>query len=91
LATETVNPPELETLSFDAEGEIGTLTLDRPDALNAMNPDMIGELATIAPWLAGRAPIRALVVTGSGRGFSAGGDVTWFRRGVDEEGVYLPA
>jgi 2-(1,2-epoxy-1,2-dihydrophenyl)acetyl-CoA isomerase len=91
MATETVNPPDTKTLSFEAEGDVGTLTLDRPDALNAMNPEMIGELATIAPWLADRAPIRALIVTGSGRAFSAGGDVTWFRRGVDEEGVDLPA
>lgn len=88
---ETTAPPELETLSFEAEGEIGTLTLNRPDALNAMSPEMIGELATIAPWLADRAPIRALVVTGAGRAFCSGGDVTWFRRGVTEEGVDLPA
>lgn len=91
MATETINPPETRTLSFAADGDVGTLTLDRPDALNAMNPEMIGELATIAPWLADRAPIRALVVTGAGRAFSAGGDVTWFRRGVSEESVDLPA
>jgi enoyl-CoA hydratase/carnithine racemase len=91
MAVETVNPPETSTLSFSAEGDIGTLTLDRPDALNAMDPEMIGELATIAPWLADRAPIRARIVTGAGRAFSAGGDVTWFRRGVTEEGVDLPA
>ncbi len=91
MPTETVNAPELNTLSFDADDGVGTLTLDRPDALNAMDPEMIGELATIAPWLADRAPIRALIVTGSGRAFSAGGDVTWFRRGVEDEDVDLPA
>jgi enoyl-CoA hydratase/carnithine racemase len=91
MAVETVNPPETRTLSFAAEGDVGTLTLDRPDALNAMDPEMIGELATIAPWLADRAPIRALIVTGAGRAFCAGGDVTWFRRGVTEDGVDLPA
>jgi 2-(1,2-epoxy-1,2-dihydrophenyl)acetyl-CoA isomerase len=91
MAIETINAPELNTLSFDADGDVGTLTLDRPDALNAMDPEMIDELATIAPWLADRAPVRALIVTGAGRAFSAGGDVTWFRRGVTEEGVDLPA
>ncbi len=49
-----------------------------------MSPEMIGELATIAPWLADRAPIRALIVTGAGRAFSAGGDVNWFRRGIED-------
>ena len=87
----TTAPPDLETLDFEVDGDVGTLTLNRPDALNAMNPEMIGELQTIAPWLADRAPIRALVVTGAGRAFSSGGDVTWFRRGVTEAGVDLPA
>jgi enoyl-CoA hydratase/carnithine racemase len=78
------SPPELTTLRFEAEGPVGTLTLTRPDAMNAMSPEMIAELALIAPWLADRAPIRALVVTGEGRAFSAGGDVNWFRRGIDD-------
>ena len=46
-------PPELKTLRFETDGDIGTLTLDRPDALNAMSPEMIGELAVDRP-LAGR-------------------------------------
>jgi 2-(1,2-epoxy-1,2-dihydrophenyl)acetyl-CoA isomerase len=91
MATETLNPPELNTLSVEVEDEIGTLTLNRPDALNAMDPEMISELPTAASWLADRAPIRALIVTGAGRAFSAGGDVTWFRRGISDEEVDLPA
>jgi enoyl-CoA hydratase/carnithine racemase len=79
------SPPELKTMRFEVEGSVGTLTLNRPDAMNAMDPEMISELALIAPWLADRAPIRALIVTGEGRAFSAGGDVNWFRRGLDEE------
>lgn len=89
--TETTSPPDLNTLSFETDADVGVLTLNRPDALNAMSPEMIGELATVAPWLADRAPIRALVVTGAGRAFSAGGDVTWFRRGISEDGVDLPS
>jgi enoyl-CoA hydratase/carnithine racemase len=84
-------PPRLNTLSIEIEGEIGTLTLRRPDALNAISPEMIGELVLAAGWLADRAPLRALIVTGSGRGFSAGGDVNWFRGGLDDEGTDLPA
>jgi 2-(1,2-epoxy-1,2-dihydrophenyl)acetyl-CoA isomerase len=82
-------PPELKTMRFETEGPIGTLTLSRPDAMNAMSPEMIGELAVIAPWLADRAPIRALIVTGEGRAFSAGGDINWFRRGIEEPGADL--
>jgi enoyl-CoA hydratase/carnithine racemase len=73
------------------EDSVGTLTLSRPDDMNAMSPEMIGELALIAPWLADRAPIRALIVTGEGRAFSAGGDINWFKRGLDEPGADLVA
>jgi enoyl-CoA hydratase/carnithine racemase len=91
MSTAVPSPPELNTLRIEIDGEIGTLTLDRPDVLNAMSPELIGELVVAAAWLADRAPLRALIVTGSGRAFSAGGDVNWFRRGVEEEGVDLPA
>ncbi len=84
-------PPELNTLSIDIDGEIGTLTLNRPKVLNAMSPELIGELVTAAGWLADRARLRALIVTGEGRAFSAGGDVTWFKRGLEESGEYLSA
>ena len=92
MSTATVpSPPELNTLRLEVDGEIGTLTLDRPDVLNAMSPELIGELVTAAAWLADRAPLRALIVTGSGRAFSAGGDVNWFRRGLEESGEALSA
>ncbi len=84
--------PELATLSIEVEGEIGTLTLNRPDALNAMSPEMIGELTIASAWLADRAPLRGLIVTGAGdRAFSAGGDVNWFKGGVEDPEVDLPA
>lgn len=83
--------PDLSTMRLEIDGDVGTLTLERPVELNAMSPEMIGELATIAPWLADRAEIRALIVTGSGRAFSAGGDVTWFRRGLEDARADLVA
>jgi enoyl-CoA hydratase/carnithine racemase len=85
------NAPETKTMTLESDGDVATLTLDRPDALNAMSPEMIGELALIAPWLADRAPYRALVITGNGRAFCSGGDVTWFRRGVEDDSVDLPS
>ena len=87
----TDDPPELETLEIEVDGQIGTLTLNRPDALNAMSPELIGELTIAAAWLADRAPIRALIVTGAGRAFCSGGDVNWFKRGVTDESVDLPS
>jgi enoyl-CoA hydratase/carnithine racemase len=86
-----MNPPELNTLKIEIDGEIGTLTLDRPDAFNAMSPEMIGELTVAFSWLADLAPLRALIVTGSGKAFCAGGDVNWFRTGVEDADIDLPS
>lgn len=86
------DPPQLQTLEIASEGEIGTLTLNRPDALNAMGPELIGELTVAAAWLADRAPYRALIVTGSGpRAFSAGGDIDWFMKGLEDPEHDLPS
>jgi enoyl-CoA hydratase/carnithine racemase len=91
MTTQTLSPPDLNTLQIAIDGEIGTLTLNRPDAFNAMSPEMIGELTVAFAWLADRAPLRALIVTGAGKAFCAGGDVTWFRKGVETEEIDLPS
>jgi enoyl-CoA hydratase/carnithine racemase len=91
MTTQTASPPELKTMRIELDGEIGTLTLDRPDAFNAMSPELIGELVVAFAWLADEAPLRALVLTGAGKAFCAGGDVNWFKTGVEDESVNLPA
>ncbi|HEY7255376.1 MAG TPA: enoyl-CoA hydratase-related protein [Solirubrobacterales bacterium] len=89
--TQTLSPPELNTLRLEIDGEIGTLTLDRPETFNAMSPEMIGELMVAFAWLADEAPLRALILTGTGRAFCAGGDINGFKEGVEDESVDLPA
>ncbi len=87
----TIALPDLVTLQIEVDGDIGTLTLNRPDALNAMSPEMIGELVEAFSWLADQAPLRALIVTGAERAFSAGGDVNWFKEGVESDEIDLPS
>lgn len=91
--TLTSAPPELNTLRIEIDdgANIGTLTLNRPDAFNAMSPEMIGEMTVAFAWLADRAAIRALIVTGAGKAFCAGGDVNWFQQGVSDEEIDLPS
>lgn len=91
MSPETVNPPQLNTIRIEVDGEIGTLTLDRPDAFNAMSPELIGEMTVAFAWLADRAKLRGLIITGSGQAFCAGGDVTWFRKGVESGEIDLPS
>jgi 2-(1,2-epoxy-1,2-dihydrophenyl)acetyl-CoA isomerase len=86
------SPPELQTLQIEiGEAGVGTMTLNRPDAFNAMSPEMIGELTNAFSWLADLAPLRALVLTGAGKAFCAGGDVNWFSKGVESEEIDLPS
>lgn len=93
MTTDTLSSlPELSTMRIEIDGaNIGTLTLDRPDAFNAMSPEMIGEMTVAFGWLADQAPLRALIITGSGKAFCSGGDVNWFKTGVESEEIDLPA
>jgi 2-(1,2-epoxy-1,2-dihydrophenyl)acetyl-CoA isomerase len=91
MTPENVNPPQLNTIRIEVDGEIGTLTLDRPDSFNAMSPELIGEMTVAFAWLADRAPLRGLIVTGAGQAFCAGGDVNWFRKGVESGEIDLPS
>jgi len=86
-----MNPPELSTLRIEIDGEIGTMTLDRPKAFNAMSAEMIFELGTAFAWFADEAPLRGLIVTGEGPAFCSGGDVNTFKQGVEDDSIDLPA
>ncbi len=83
--------PELNTLQIEVDGDLGILTLNRPDAFNAMSPELIEELTTAMAWLADEAPIRALIITGAGVAFCAGGDITWFRKGMEDPEIDISA
>jgi enoyl-CoA hydratase/carnithine racemase len=56
-------------------GPVVTLRLDRPEALNALTFDVYRELTDTFRALAGRADVRVVVLTGTGRAFCTGGDV----------------
>jgi 2-(1,2-epoxy-1,2-dihydrophenyl)acetyl-CoA isomerase len=91
MTTQTLSPPELKTLQIEIDGAIGTLTLNRPEAFNAMSPEMILELGTAFAWLADQAPLRGLIVTGAGPAFCSGGDINGFKDGVEDDSIDLPA
>jgi enoyl-CoA hydratase/carnithine racemase len=66
---------EYQYLKLDQADAVLTLTLNRPDRLNAWNREMIGEMRALADELTQAADVRVLVITGAGRAFSAGEDV----------------
>ncbi len=65
-----------DPLPADTSRVVATLTLNRPAALNSFTAAMHGELLTALNTLADDQAVRAVVVTGAGRGFCAGQDLT---------------
>jgi len=65
----------LTTVQYRVDGGVATLTLDRPDRLNAINGAMIDDMLATVERAAADESARALVLTGAGRAFSAGGDL----------------
>lgn len=68
-----------ETLSFSQNGAVLTVRLNRPHALNAVSATLHTELSRVFAEIAADAGVDAVVLTGEGRAFSAGGDLEWFR------------
>lgn len=66
-------------LRFSLDRGVMTLTLSRPEAMNAINARLHTELSTVFAELAADPEVHAVVLTGEGRGFCGGGDIAWFR------------
>lgn len=68
-----------QTLRFSQAGAVLTVTLHRPQALNAVNAVLHAELSRVFADIAQDTSVDAVVLTGEGRAFSAGGDIEWFQ------------
>ena len=67
--------PKSFLYAFDADTGVATITLNRPDRLNALTFEVYDELRNTFYALHDEPEVRVVVVTGSGRGFCSGGDV----------------
>jgi len=63
-------------IELAVEDGIATLRLNRPEKRNAMSDDMRSEFIEALEKISADKAIRALVLTGNGKGFCAGGDIT---------------
>ena len=67
---------EYREIAYDVDGRVATITLDRPEALNAFTNVMLGELLDAFDRIDEDDTVRAVIVTGRGRGFCAGADLS---------------
>lgn len=70
------DPAQFEQITFGVADHIATITLNRPDKLNAFTPTMCAELIAAFDLTDGDDDVRAVIVTGAGRGFCAGADLS---------------
>jgi len=66
--------PRFETIALARSGRLLTITLNRPDTLNAVDDQMHDDLVDVFAFVAGDEHSDVIVLTGAGRAFSAGGD-----------------
>ena len=82
----------MNTLLVSREGHIATVTINRPDKLNALNKQVIAELGACMTQLDNDAEIRCVILTGAGdKAFVAGADICEFASFSVEEGKKLAA
>jgi len=75
--------PDFSSILYDVSERVATITLNRPERLNAWTPEM-GDEIRHAVGIAGNDPlVRCIVVTGAGRGFCAGADMGILQKTVE--------
>lgn len=77
-----------QELRLDIRDRVLTITFDRPDKANAVNERMHEELARIFQDAALDEAVDVIVLTGAGPTFSAGGDIEWFQKMIDQPSAF---
>ncbi|MGH2521068.1 MAG: enoyl-CoA hydratase/isomerase family protein, partial [Anaerolineales bacterium] len=72
---------EFKTLRYELSEGVATVTLNRPDHLNAITLDMRADFTALAEQLFFDESVRVVIFTGAGRAFSSGGDLAHFEKG----------
>ncbi|MCF6221141.1 MAG: enoyl-CoA hydratase/isomerase family protein [Robiginitomaculum sp.] len=74
----------MKTLDYIVNDHVGVLTFNRPKAHNAIDETMIGELGDTLTHIESNADLRALILTGVGKSFIAGGDISMIDKGLEQ-------
>src|ERR1700685_1559492 len=69
------DPKAYETILVEQDERVGTITLNRPKALNALNSQVMDEVTTAAAEFDNDPGIGAIIITGSAKAFAAGADI----------------
>jgi len=70
--------PDLEQVLLVADGHVATVTLNRPEQRNPLSAAMLRDLAAAFQWCRDESDVRVMILTGAGRVFCAGADLSSF-------------
>ena len=87
--TNAPDGPSVPTLLVDQADAIAEVRLNRPERLNALTPDMGPDYARLLADLDADPAVRGILVTGSGRGFCSGADLTTLGGSVEDLRTYV--
>jgi 2-(1,2-epoxy-1,2-dihydrophenyl)acetyl-CoA isomerase len=80
-----------ESILYDVRDRVATITLNRPEVLNAFGPGTMQELIQALHQAEDDPQVGCVVITGAGRGFCAGADVRGFQEAIQQQGPRLSA
>ena len=90
MSVEALAKTETTEVLYAVKERVATITLNRPDRLNAWTPTMAEELRAAFMRAQGDDNVRAIVLTGAGRGFCAGADMSGLAARASGQGVMQP-
>jgi enoyl-CoA hydratase/3-hydroxyacyl-CoA dehydrogenase len=80
-------PFRFELVRLDVRDGVGTITINRPDAMNALNLEVIRQLGERFDEAVKRDDVRGIVLAGAGKAFVAGADIRFFVKNIENDDI----
>ncbi len=80
-------PFEFELVQVEREGDTATLWLNRPDAMNAINEELVAQLQARFTEVDADPEVKTIVIAGKGKGFIAGADIRFFVKNIEKDDI----
>ncbi len=77
-------PFTFKLVDLEIEGDVCTLSLNRPDAMNAINEEMVRQLSARFAEAENNSSVKTIVIAGKGKGFIAGADIRFFVKNIEK-------
>lgn len=84
-----MNFSDYRAIAFRRDGKVLHATFNRPDTLNAVDPDLHHDLERLFAAISSDPETHVLVLTGAGRAFSAGGNIDQMQKAIDQPSLFL--